>query len=385
MDAPRVVFDHNSPAQAKERAKRDTRKNTVDDVQTRLAEIKIEDEPPTKTIQEDSDGSGATLSSATAELSTSQDTQVQDRGVLEPELSPQVDATSESHVPEPERKSTPSQGDRSSNTPIAPTHNCTRVQVVIYNKPKTPANREQTEDITTTDRKKRTARKRTPRPRRSSGCVKDDKVNTYVRPILNEAVSPVAAHGVQRFNAWAARAENMFEVVKLAEGSYGEVYKLRFREEAYKQDMPKSKLARLREYGDGVFKVVPLNAQKGPGSKKFTSVAEIVSEVRMLKYLDPIPGFARFREIHVVQGRFPSSFQAAWNHYKDTSDDCLNPDPSNKRAYPETQLWAIVEMDDAGCELEKFAWSSTFQIYDIFWGVAMALARAEEYALFEVR
>jgi serine/threonine-protein kinase haspin len=41
-------------------------------------------------------------------------------------------------------------------------------------------------------------------------------------------------------------------------------------------------------------------------------------------------------------------------------------------------------MDDAGCELEKFSWSSIFQVYDIFWGVAMALARAEEYALFEV-
>ena len=63
----------------------------------------------------------------------------------------------------------------------------------------------------------------------------------------------------------------------------------------------------------------------------------------------------------------------------------MNPNPSNKRAYPDTQLWAVVEMDDAGCELEKFAWSSIFQIYDIFWGVAMALARAEEYAMFEHR
>jgi serine/threonine-protein kinase haspin len=144
-------------------------------------------------------------------------------------------------------------------------------------------------------------------------------------------------------------------------------------------------LAKLKSYGDGVFKVVPLRAKSGPGSKKFTSIEEIVSEVKMLKYLDPIPGFARFREIHVVQGRFPESFQNAWDHYKKTKDDCMNPNPSNKRAYPDTQLWAIIEMDDAGCELEKFAWSSIFQIYDIFWGVAMALARAEEYALFEHR
>ena len=176
----------------------------------------------------------------------------------------------------------------------------------------------------------------------------------------------------------------MLQVVKIAEGSYGEVYKLRLREEVCKQEMSKTKLARLRAYGDGVFKVIPLRAAKGAGSKKFTSVEEIVSEVKMLKYLDAIPGFARFREIHVVQGRFPESFQDAWDYYKKTKDDCMNPNPASKRAYPDSQMWAIIEMDDAGCELEKLSWSSMFQIYDIFWGVAMALARAEEYALFEV-
>ncbi|KAJ5317204.1 hypothetical protein PENANT_c059G06191 [Penicillium antarcticum] len=221
--------------------------------------------------------------------------------------------------------------------------------------------------------------------RRSSGIVHDNKFNDYVRSILDEALAPIAAQSIQKFSSWASRSANMFDVAKLAEGSYGEVYKLHLREEACRPVVSKSKLAKLKSYGDGVFKVVPLRAKSGPGSKKFTSIDEIVAEVKMLKYLDPIPGFARFREIHVVQGRFPESFQNAWDHYKKTKDDCMNPNPSNKRAYPDTQLWAIIEMDDAGCELEKFAWSSIFQIYDIFWGVAMALARAEEYALFEHR
>ena len=241
---------------------------------------------------------------------------------------------------------------------------------------------------TVTDRRKRdttiATRKKKPAARLSSGCVQDEKANEYARSILNEALSPIAAQGVQKFDSWAARGGNMLQVVKLAEGSYGEVYKLRLREEVCKQEMSKTKLARLKAYGDGVFKVIPLRAAKGAGSKKFTSVEEIVSEVKMLKYLDAIPGFARFREIHVVQGRFPESFQNAWDHYKKTKDDCMNPNPASKRAYPDSQMWAIIEMDDAGCELEKFSWSSMFQIYDIFWGVAMALARAEEYALFEV-
>jgi serine/threonine-protein kinase haspin len=244
---------------------------------------------------------------------------------------------------------------------------------------------------TSQDQEKRDAserkapKKKIPTSRRSSGVVHDHRFNDYVRPILNEALAPIAAQSIQKFGSWASRSANMFDVAKLAEGSYGEVYKFHLREEACRPVVSKSKLAKLKSYGDGVFKVVPLRAKSGPGSKKFTSIEEIVAEVKMLKYLDPVPGFARFREIHVVQGRFPESFQNAWDHYKKTKDDCMNPNPSNKRAYPDTQLWAIIEMDDAGTELEKFAWSSIFQIYDIFWGVAMALARAEEYALFEHR
>lgn len=208
--------------------------------------------------------------------------------------------------------------------------------------------------------------------------VQDEKVNAYVRPILNEAVSSLAAQSVQKFSAWAARSESAFDVVKIAEGSYGEVFKLRLRDDA------EPRRAKLRAYGEGVFKVVPLRAQQGAGSKKFTRIDEIVAEVKLLKLMDPIPGFARFREVHVVQGRFPESFQRAWIVYKQTKDDCMNPNPANKRAYADNQLWAILEMDDAGIELEKFRWSNMFQVYDIFWGVAMALARAEELALFEV-
>lgn len=235
------------------------------------------------------------------------------------------------------------------------------------------------------DPKKRSPRRKKPAPRLSSGCIQDEKINSYVRQILDEAVSPIASQGVQKFSSWAARSESAFDVVKIAEGSYGEVYKLRLRKDVCKREMSKSRLAKLRSYGEGVFKIVPLRAQHGLGSKKFTRVDEIAAEVKLLKLLDPIPGFARFREVHVVQGRFPESFQKAWNIYKQTKDDCMNPNPANKRAYPDNQLWAILEMDDAGFELEKFSWSSIFQVYDIFWGVAMALARAEEYALFEVR
>ncbi|OOQ86108.1 hypothetical protein PEBR_24385 [Penicillium brasilianum] len=367
-NAPRAVFDQNSPAKTKQTST--DMDNTVEALQTKLAKVSIKDEPVPE--QQDSDTTaqrGDVEQEVTIEdVSLAEETS---STAITPEF---IDTSCEKSSPEA--------------PPLTQKSYETMVEVRISNQPgkKTSSKtQKQQDDIPATET--RTPRKKSTNPtgRRSSGFVHDTKANAYVRPILKEALSSIASQGIQKFSAWASRSATMFQVVKLAEGSYGEVYKLHLRDEASRPPVSKSKLARLRAYGDGVFKVVPLCAQRGPRSKKFTSVAEIVSEVKLLKYLDPIPGFARFREIHVVQGRFPESFQSAWDYYKETKDDCWNPDPSSKKAYPDTQLWAIIEMDDAGCELEKFCWSSIFQIYDIFWGVAMALARAEEYAMFEHR
>ncbi|KAF3483629.1 serine/threonine-protein kinase Haspin [Arthroderma uncinatum] len=215
--------------------------------------------------------------------------------------------------------------------------------------------------------------------------VNDQTRTSYVQPILNEGMSTRSSRGIQHFDKWANRAVGFFDVRKIAEGSYGEVYELCAKDGVSKASLSSSRSSKLQAYMDGVFKIVPLCAQRGPGSKKFTTVQEIVAEVQLLKLLDPIPGFARFREIHVVQGRFPPSYQDAWNLYSQTKDDCFNPDPSKKKSYPDNQLWAILEMENAGFELEKFKFSSVFQVYDIFWGVALALARAEQYASFEHR
>ncbi|RHZ59553.1 hypothetical protein CDV55_103634 [Aspergillus turcosus] len=358
VDAPRAVFEQGSPMKTLEKATEKSVQDAVDCIQAKLAEVTLSESP----AESENDQKPA------------ESLHKENKVVHTP--TPKLEPI------EPEIARTPSPVQ---NTPKSEKRYERMVEVRITpRKIETePPSEKKYESVTGS--KARKANQKKSAPRLSSGCVPDEKVNAYVRAVLDEALTPVASQAVQKFSSWAARAGNMLEVVKLAEGSYGEVYKMRLREEVCMKEMSKSKLARLRAYGDGVFKVVPLRAQSGPGSKKFTSIEEIVSEVKMLKHLDPIPGFARFREIHVVQGRFPDSFQAAWDHYKKTKDDCMNPNPSSKRAYPDTQLWAIVEMDDAGCELEKFSWSSIFQIYDIFWGVAMALARAEEYALFEHR
>ncbi|KAJ5645411.1 hypothetical protein N7507_011422 [Penicillium longicatenatum] len=360
-NAPRAVFDQKSPAKVVDYPQRS--EVAVEAIQEKLAKVSI-----TEKLDPVQEASTLPLPESQGEQTINPKTQDHD----EPTTSPS-----------PQHAHTPTKGP-SVKAPKKKNYQSI-VEVRIDPKAAQPEITMTQEETDTVPSRERAARRKTLTARRSSGFVHDTKANAYVRPILNEALSSISSQSIQIFSTWASRSATMFHVAKLAEGSYGEVYKLHLHEEGSRPAVSKSKLAKLRAYGDGVFKVVPLRAQSGPGSKKFTSIDEIVSEVKMLKYLDPIPGFARFREIHVVQGRFPETFQAAWDHYKKTKDDCMNPNPANKKAYPDSQLWAIIEMDDAGCELEKFSWTSTFQIYDIFWGVAMALARAEEYALFEHR
>ncbi|KAJ5189700.1 hypothetical protein N7491_008255 [Penicillium cf. griseofulvum] len=379
-NAPRAVFDHGSPA--KETRSITQRFDPVESLQANLAQVTIDDDatpepdnhaesPNIKSKQQQEPIKIPSDKSSSSTIEDTSDT---------PMTQSFAESSPEAAKPKPNRCETVVEVQICSKAPA-------NLPQITSDSPAPTSEyiSEDREKPSTSSDRRRAERKRIPAHRRSSGVVHDSKASDYVGPILSEALSPIAAQGIQKFDSWASRSANMFAVAKLAEGSYGEVYKLHLWEEACRPVVSKSKLAKLKSYGDGVFKVVPLRAKSGPGSKKFTTIDEIVSEVKMLKYLDPIPGFARFREIHVVQGRFPESFQNAWDHYKKTKDDCMNPNPSNKRAYPDTQLWAIVEMDDAGCELEKFAWSSIFQIYDIFWGVAMALARAEEYAMFEHR
>ncbi|KAL4919910.1 hypothetical protein BDW62DRAFT_199328 [Aspergillus aurantiobrunneus] len=367
--APRAVFEERSPAKGLEISRTKVVQDAVEYIETKLADIRLDEAVDAE------DGEGETKEENLDEVTeTKSYTPVFDET---PTLNPETLA-----------ESVPTQQPSPKTAPLVKKRYQTMVEVRITPKVTLQGPREQAKEApkeSPVDSSKRSTRKSKTSPRTSFGYVCNEKSTSYVRSILNETLSSAAAQGIQKFDSWAARAGEMLQVVKLAEGSYGEVFKLKLREDICQKQMSKSKLARLRACGDGIFKVVPLRAQSGPGSKKFTSVEEIVAEVKMLKYLDPIPGFARFREIHVVQGRFPEAFQKAWDHYKKTKDDCLNPNPSSKRVYPDSQVWAIIEMDDAGCELEKFSWSSIFQVYDIFWGVAMSLARAEEYALFEHR
>jgi len=204
------------------------------------------------------------------------------------------------------------------------------------------------------------------------------------------------------FQAWADTLSPYFEVKKIAEASYGEVFRLAL--------LPTVQTT-FTQADESVLKLIALKAppstnpltqaqKKKQGS--MSAVDHVASEVRLLKRLSPVPGFTNFRDVKVVQGRLPKQFCAAWKHYHQNVKASVFPDPSRKAAYDETQLWAVVEMQDAGTDLEsslelepaeedengyvKQRWLniSVWAGWDIFWHVACAVAKGEGWAEFEV-
>lgn len=229
--------------------------------------------------------------------------------------------------------------------------------------------------------------------------------------IYAEYVSPLLLFsdrgGITRFEQWSSELEPHFKITKIAEASFSEVYRL----------SAISATTGLRE--ESVLKVVALKTpaeaplpcqtlertvrdREGQMAKEMeereekdtykSHVADVLSEVKLLQNLNYIPGFTNFRDLTVLQGRPSSSFNnawKAWNKARPRGKKSYFPDPSKKTSYEDTQLWAVVEMQDAGIDCEKLMESeglgTIWEIWDVFWGVCLSVAKAEEACRFEHR
>ena len=181
----------------------------------------------------------------------------------------------------------------------------------------------------------------------------------------------------QDFGKFSGLLKTLYTIEKIAEGSYGEVYKLLLVPE-WRNDRV------LKRIHGAVVKIVPLNAMSGPGSGMHSSVANVAKEAKLLRQMDLVAGFSRLRNVHVVIGKYPEIFTKAFQAYKD-SNGSESYDPTN---YTDDQLYAMFEMEDAGVDVEKMlTWAkpSAFRIYDVFWSVVITLALAENEMEFEHR
>lgn len=207
----------------------------------------------------------------------------------------------------------------------------------------------------------------------------------------------LSTHPLTDFATWSAEISEHFAVTKIAEASFGEVYRLSLMED----------ISDFCSTDESVFKAIPLTPavsalpvdkrKRAAALKKcegMTSPHDVATEVKLLQRMTSIPGFTNFRDIRILQGRPPPAFigaYKAWNASQKANKKELShfPDPAKKSSYNEDQLWAVIEMQDAGSDLERLveagSCTSVFDIWDIFWQTVLSIAKGEEGAEFEHR
>jgi serine/threonine-protein kinase haspin len=234
-----------------------------------------------------------------------------------------------------------------------------------------------------------------------------DLYTTYVDPLL--AVSDQRA--IVPFKEWSNELDICVDIKKIAEASYSEVYRLTIRDavpgyanESVLKMVPlrmppnaplpneSQQKNRSRRKGDTKHQLEEEKTKREDEDQWKSRVEDVQSEVRLLQNLNHIPGFTNFRELRIVQGRPSATFARAWkawNKSRPRDKKSQFPDPSKKTSYEDTQLWAVIEMQDAGTDcgkvIDEGGVSTIWEVWDIFWGVCLSVAKAEQACRFEHR
>lgn len=206
----------------------------------------------------------------------------------------------------------------------------------------------------------------------------------------------LSPHPLTPFASWSAEISELFTVTKIAEASFGEVYRLSLRISF--PDFDRSE--------ESVFKIIALRPPEStfPKGKKrnaalkkaemMSAPLDVANEVKLLQRMSSIPGFTNFRDLRILQGRPPEAFIEAFHKFNTTQEakgkDLSHfPDPSRKSNYASDQLWAVIEMQDAGTDLEQLVEAGNcapiWDVWDVFWQIVLSLAKGEEGAEFEHR
>jgi len=229
-------------------------------------------------------------------------------------------------------------------------------------------------------------------------CLKVIGLETDLYTTHTSTLLSLSQHPLIPFVTWSHELSEHFDLTKIAEASFGEVYRLSLISTA---DIPG-----FSRRDESVLKVIALTppAAALPTNKKqraavlkqaevMSKPADVASEVRVLQRMREVPGFTNFRDLRIVQGRPPPLFCEAFNAFNDAQkakgkDLSHFPDPAKKASYGDDQLWAVIEMQDAGTDLERafeHGQRSVWEVWDVFWQVVLSLAKGEEGAEFEHR
>lgn len=170
------------------------------------------------------------------------------------------------------------------------------------------------------------------------------------------------------------------QIIKIAEASYAEVYRV------------------INERGTSIIKTIrlqsPIKAQtkaqvrSGLVDEEPHDDVDVQGELQISEWLADIPGFVVYKERYIVKGKTTrqllETHQAFQKRMKREDPDRAQFYPSPSR-YLDGTKFLVVELGDAGTALEDWKLTSEHQMWDIFFHEAIALARAEDIAMFEHR
>lgn len=225
--------------------------------------------------------------------------------------------------------------------------------------------------------------KQTPRTAKTTRRIAKGSLPTPVSkaetPKIKVPEVPVEPQPDYRILTWEDVCPPGDTIEKIAEASYAEVYRVR------------------NERGTSIIKCIrlesPIKAQtktqerSGLVDEEPHSEDDMRGELSISEWLADIPGFVIYKERYLVKGKAPKclleTHQSFHRKMKRKDPDRLQFYPSPSRYLDET-TFLVVELGDAGTALEDFELTDSSQLWDIFFHVAIALARAEDLACFEV-
>lgn len=200
------------------------------------------------------------------------------------------------------------------------------------------------------------------------------------------------------FEKYGNLISKKYDVKKIGEGAYSSVFALTRRQRTTDGASTPSSQSQCSNstsqsqshsedisYGTTILKMMPIAPPSQPDLEGQTVPFHIANELQTMNIMDSIHGFIRYRGLIVVKGTWPANFLDAFRQFTKTlRKKAENEDPES--AYGEDQYYALIEMEDAGQELNDVVKRpSDFQIYDVFWQTCIHLAAAESEREFEHR
>lgn len=159
---------------------------------------------------------------------------------------------------------------------------------------------------------------------------------------------------------------------KIGEGVYGEVFMV------------------PRDNCKNVLKIIPIEGSLIVNEEKQKTYDEISNELVIAATLSDLreeneefmtSGFAELIHSSIVKGRYPKKLIQLWNEY----DEQKGSDNDSPSIFGSNQLYLVLELGNAGTDLENYSFSTAKQGLSVFKQTVCALAVAEAYAEFEHR